>query len=186
MAIAKLNDQELAERAAETFRLFGYEGTSLNRLAEATGLEKASLYYRFPGGKDAILMAAIHSVGSWFEANIFEPLRLTGPLVERVEAVAKRLQVFYGDGTNPCVLDTLSLQGTPPDLQLALQGALFAWLRAFEAVALEAGFAADEAERRAEQAVIAIEGSLILARVTGKKELFLRVLEELPQRLMKE
>jgi TetR/AcrR family transcriptional repressor of lmrAB and yxaGH operons len=186
MAIAKLNDQELAERAAETFRLYGYEGTSLNRLAEATGLEKASLYYRFPGGKDAILLAAIHDVRTWFATSIFEPLRLPGPLVERVEAVVQHLRVYYGDGTKPCVLDTLSLQGTPPQLQLALQGALFAWLRAFAAVALEAGFAADEAERRAEQAVIAIEGSLVLARVTGKKEFFLGVLEELPQRLTKE
>ena len=43
MANAKLNDAELAGRALEAFRTYGFEGTSLNRLAEATGLEKASL-----------------------------------------------------------------------------------------------------------------------------------------------
>ena len=184
MATAKLNDVELAVCAAETFRLFGYEGTSLNRLAEATGLEKASLYYRFPGGKDAILMAAVQGVGAWFEANIFEPLRQPGPLAIRVEAMAARLREFYGDGTKPCVLDTLSLRGGTPELQLALQGALDEWLRAFAAVAVEAGFAPDEAQRRAEQAVIAVEGSLVLARVTGKSDLFLAALAELHVRLI--
>jgi TetR/AcrR family transcriptional repressor of lmrAB and yxaGH operons len=184
MATAKLNDIELADRAAETFRLYGYEGTSLNRLAEATGLEKASLYYRFPGGKDAILMAAVQGVGAWLEANVFEPLRKSGPLAHRVEALVGRLREFYGDGTKPCVLDTLSLRGGTPELQSALQGALAEWLRTFAAVAVEAGFAADEAQRRAEQAVIAIEGSLVLARVTGKSDLFLSALAELRPRLI--
>ena len=187
MATAKLNDVELADRAAETFRLYGYEGTSLNRLAEATGLEKASLYYRFPGGKDAILMAAVKGVGAWFEANVFEPLRQPGPLTDRVEAVVARLREFYGDGTKPCVLDTLSLRGGVPNLestlQPALQGALAGWLSSFAAVAIEAGFAADEAQRRAEQAVIAIEGSLVLTRVTGKSDLFLGALAEIRPRL---
>ena len=183
MATAKLNDIELAERAAETFRLYGYEGTSLNRLAEATGLEKASLYYRFPGGKDEILMAAVQGVGAWFEANVFAPLRQPGPLAHRIEAMVDRLREFYGDGTKPCVLDTLSLRGGAPELQAALQGALAEWLRAFSAVAIEAGFAAGEAQGRAEQAVIAIEGSLVLSRVTGRSDLFLGTLAELRPRL---
>ncbi len=183
MAHAKLNDQELAERAADTFRVYGYEGTNLNRLAEAMGLEKASLYYRFPGGKDAILMAAVQGVGAWFEANVFAPLRQNGPLEQRVQTVTERLREYYGDGTKPCVLDTLSLHGAAPEFQAALYGALSEWLKAFAAVAVEAGFTADEARQRAEQAVIAIEGSLVLARVTGKTELFLGVLEELRPRL---
>jgi TetR/AcrR family transcriptional regulator, lmrAB and yxaGH operons repressor len=184
LATAKLNDVELAERAAETFRLHGYEGTSLNRLAEATGLEKASLYYRFPGGKDAILMAAVNAVGAWFEANVFGPLRQPGSLAQRVEAVAARLREFYGDGIKPCMLDTLSLRGGTPELQSALQGALSRWLRTFAAVAVEAGFESEEAQRRSEQAVIAIEGSLVLARVTGKSDLFLRAVAELGPRLI--
>lgn len=179
MARARLSDEELAERALTLFRNFGYEGTSLNRLAEATGLEKASLYYRFPGGKDAILMAAVQGVIAWFEANIFEPLRQPGLLAHRVEAVVGRLREFYGDGTKPCVLDTLSLRGGTPELQSALQGALAEWLRAFAGVAVEAGFTPGEAERRAEQAVISIEGSLVLARVTGNSGFFLGSLADL-------
>jgi Bacterial regulatory proteins, tetR family len=36
---------------------YGFEGVSVKHLADATGLEKASLYYRCPGGKDEIVMA---------------------------------------------------------------------------------------------------------------------------------
>ena len=84
------------------------------------------------------------------------------------------------------MLDTLSLRGAAPELQSALQGALAEWLKAFASVATEAGFPTDEAERRAEQALIAIEGSLILTRVTGKSDLFLSVLAELRPRLIGE
>jgi AcrR family transcriptional regulator len=184
LAIVKVTDADLAGRAGDTFRAYGYEGASLNRLAEAMGLEKASLYYRFPGGKDAILMAAVERVGAWFEANVFEPLRQPSPLADRVEAAVTRLREFYADGTKPCVLDTLSLRGGTPELQSALQTALAEWLKAFAAVAVEAGFPYQEAQQRAEQAVIAIEGSLVLARVTGKSEVFLSATAELRSRLL--
>jgi AcrR family transcriptional regulator len=186
VALAKFDDAELARRAAETFRIFGYEGTSLNRLAKATGLEKASLYYRFPGGKDAILMAAVNGVGSWLQANIFEPLARPGALADRIEVVVERLRAFYGNGTKPCVLDTLSLKGGTPELETALRGAVDGWLNAFAEVAREAGYSPEEAQRRAEQAIIAIEGSLVLARVTGYRDVFERGLGELRSLLIGE
>lgn len=185
MANPKLNDTELAERAAETFRAYGFEGTSLNRLAEAAGLEKASLYYRYPGGKDEIAVAAAGHVAKWFEQNVFQPLRSAGSPAWRVRVVAKRLHEFYGDGTKPCMLDTLSLRGGTPELQAALRGALRAWLSCFTAIAEECGMRRELAGRRAEQAVINIEGALILARVLGNNKPFLRALAGLAELLTK-
>ncbi|HET6205729.1 MAG TPA: TetR/AcrR family transcriptional regulator [Terracidiphilus sp.] len=180
MAFSKVNDEELAGRALEVFRNFGYEGTSLNRLAEATGLEKASFYYRFPGGKRDIVLAVAAHVNRWFRENVLEPLAGTGTPRERVQFVARRLRTFYGDGSQPCVLDTLSLTGGPPELQAALDGALHAWLSAFTSVARESGLTRTAAERRAQRALVNIEGSLVLARVLKKPGLFLRELAGLP------
>ena len=179
MANAKLNDAELAGRALEAFRTHGFEGTSLNRLAEATGLEKASLYYRFPGGKDEIAMAAAAHVAAWFERNIFIPLKAGGSPERRIRSVVHNLREFYGDGTKPCVLDTLSLRGGSSHLSNALRSALEQWLSAFAAVAVECGLRPDKAKLRAEQAIGNIEGSLVLARVLGDSKLFLRSLAEL-------
>lgn len=180
MAFSKVDDEELVGKALEVFRNYGYEGTSLNRLAEATGLEKASFYYRFPGGKRDIVLAVAAHVDRWFRENVLEPLAGSGTPSERVKLVAHRLRTFYGDGSQPCVLDTLSLTGGPVELQAALTGALRAWLSAFTAVARESGIARTAAERRAQQALINIEGSLVLARVLKKPGLFLRELARLP------
>ena len=61
------------------FRTYRFEGVSLKRLADATGLEKASLYYRYPGGKDAIAMAIARELMRWLQANVFDPLVGSGP-----------------------------------------------------------------------------------------------------------
>ena len=180
MAFFKVNDEELAEEALEVFRTYGYEGTSLNRLAEATGLEKASFYYRFPGGKRDIVLAVAAHVDRWFRENVLGPLAGNGTPSERVRFVVRRLRAFYGDGNRPCVLDTLSLTGGPAELQAALAGALQAWLSAFTSIARESGLTRTAAERRAQQALVNIEGSLVLARVLKKPDLFLRELAGLP------
>jgi TetR/AcrR family transcriptional repressor of lmrAB and yxaGH operons len=183
MARRRVNDVQLAERALELFRQQGYEGTSLNDLAEVSGLEKASLYYRFPGGKKDIAMAAAAHVGSWFQDNIFDPLKQPGPPSDRIKSVARKLRTFYGDGAKPCVLDSLSLRGGPPELAAALSSAYKAWLEAFATVARESGLTRRLAEDRARQALIQIEGSLVLSRVTANGKVFLDTLSSLPDML---
>jgi TetR/AcrR family transcriptional regulator, lmrAB and yxaGH operons repressor len=183
MAHSRVNDTELAQQALELFRQQGYEGTSLNDLAAASGLEKASLYYRFPGGKKDMALAAAAYVGHWFESNIFAPLNAPTPPAHRVKSVARSLRTFYGDGTKPCVLDSLSLRGGPPELAAALSTASKRWLDAFAAIAREGGLSRRLAEDRALLALIQIEGSLVLSRVTGNHSVFLDTLSGLPDLL---
>jgi TetR/AcrR family transcriptional regulator, lmrAB and yxaGH operons repressor len=185
MAHSRINDAALAEKALELFRQQGYEGTSLNDLAAASGLEKASLYYRFPGGKKDLALAAAAHVGHWFEENVFEPLKKSRSPSERVKNVARKLRAFYGDGDKPCVLDSLSLRGGPPELAAALVSASKAWLDSFAAIARESGMTRRLAEERAHQALIQIEGSLVLSRVTRNRKIFLDALASLPDLLTK-
>ena len=180
MAFSRLNDEELADRALDVFRNYGYEGASLSLLAESAGLEKASFYYRYPGGKKDIALAVAARANTWFAENVVEPLKGAGSPQLRVNRVAQRLRKFYGDGSRPCVLDTLSLRGGPPELQAALAGALQAWVAAFTSIALESGFSRTQAAHLAQQAIINIEGSLVLSRVSGNPGIFLRTLAGLP------
>jgi len=57
--MAKITDAQLTDALTDVFRTYGYEGATLSRISEATGLQRASLYHRFPGGKEA--MARFHS-----------------------------------------------------------------------------------------------------------------------------
>ena len=58
-----------------------------------------------------------------------------------------------------------------------------AWLNAFTGVAKESGLSSAMARTRAEEAVVRIEGSLVVARVLGDSSAFERVLRMLPELL---
>jgi len=183
MAHRIVSDEVFLAMALDLFRTYGFEGVNLRRLADATGLEKASLYYRFPGGKDAIAMAIAEDVVTWFQANVFDPLLGSGPARKRVFYVAEKLRKFYADGSKACLMDVLSIRGVSEELQLALKTAMQAWVNAFAKVAKESGHGSAAARSRAEDAILRVEGSLILARVLGDTACFERVLKELPDLL---
>jgi AcrR family transcriptional regulator len=183
MAHRIVSDQVFLATALDLFSAYGFAGVSLKRLADATGLEKASLYYRYPGGKDEIALAIASDVVSWFQANVFEPLAGTGTTRKRVSFVADRLRQFYAGGAKACLLDVFSITGGPPELHAALKSAMQAWIDAFTQVARESGLTPTAARFRAEEAILRIEGSLILARVLGDTTAFERVLKLLPDLL---
>ena len=102
MAHRIISDDAFLATSLDLFRTYGFEGVSIKRLADATGLEKASLYYRFPGGKDEIAMAVANDVVRWFQENVFTPLQGPGPVRKRVTFAAERLREFYVGGTKAC------------------------------------------------------------------------------------
>jgi AcrR family transcriptional regulator len=183
MAHRIVSDEVFLATALDLFRTYGFEGVSLKRLADATGLEKASLYYRYPGGKDEIAMAIAQDVVNCFQANVFAPLSGRGPARKRVCFVAERLREFYAGGSKTCLMDVLSLPGGSDELRGALRGAMQAWVSAFAQVAKESGLGGAAARSRAEEAIIRIEGSLVLARVLGDTTGFERALRLLPDLL---
>ena len=161
MAYRTVTDDDLLDRALDLFRTYGFEGVSLSQLSEAIGLEKASLYHRYPRGKDEIVLA----------------------VVARVAIVAEQLRVFYSDGTKPCITDVLSISGGSDELRTTLRIALQAWLKAFAEIAKESGLSASLSRLRAEEAIVRIEGSLVVARVLGDSQPFQRVIKFLPDML---
>jgi len=185
MAHRIVNDDELIAASLDLFRTYGFDGVSLKQLSEATGLEKASLYYRYPGGKEEIVMAAAQDVANWFQKNIFETLKGSSSTQKRVEAVSNRLRELYSGGSKSCVTDVLSLPGGPNKLRAALKSVMEMWIDAFSQIARESGLPPSLARSRAEDTVVRIEGSLILARVLGDTSAFERTLKLLPELLTK-
>ena len=183
MAHRIISDDAFLATSLELFRTYGFEGVSIKRLADATGLEKASLYYRYPGGKDEIAMAVASDVVRWFQENIFEPLQRTGPVRKRVAFAAERLREFYLGGTKTCLMDVLSLPGGSEALHQALEGAMQAWITAFAQIAKESGMPPAAARSRAEEAILRVEGSLVLSRVLADTSTFERTIKQLPDLL---
>ena len=182
MRPAKIKEEKLVEQLMEIFRRKGYEGTSYADLMKATGLVKASLYHRFPGGKEEMVNALLEEVDRQFAKHVLAPAYEEGDPAGRGRLIARRLRKFYGDGKRSCLLDVLSLAENRLTLNHARKSMEF-WLESLARIGKDAGLQPKMARKRAEEAVASVEGGLVLARVLGNQRPFLRVLASLPQSL---
>jgi len=180
MPLNKVSDQHLYKQLLEVFRIHGYEGASLSRISEATGLKRASLYHRFPGGKEEMAQAILEHIDELFADKILAPLNMPGDPKTRIRKMAKQLDGFYKGGHGSCLLETLSLGDSNTVLLSGIHASIKAWTEAMASVARDAGLPATKARRRAEDALVQIQGSVIVTRITGDPTPFTRTLKALP------
>ncbi len=183
MPATKVQEQQVLEGLTEVFQVYGYAGASLSRLTEATGLQRASLYHRFPGGKEEMANVVLERAFAWVQQYALDPLAGSEAPAERVRSMTSRLEEFYHQGRRSCLLDTLSLGAPDGFFSEPIRGAMQSWIKAMAEVAEESGLGPDEALRRAEEAMVSIEGGLVVARATEDPDAFHRALASLPGRL---
>lgn len=179
-----ISGPELATRLAGVFRQQGYQGASLAELAEASGLAKAALYHRFPDGKEGMAAVALKAVGSRMHNQVLQTLTREGSAASRLEAMCESLLAFYDGGRTSCVMDVFSISGTPDSIRDQVQRGAEDWITAIARVLIADGFAETEARSRALDAVIRIEGALIVARAMNDPKLFERAVKALPASLL--
>jgi TetR/AcrR family transcriptional regulator, lmrAB and yxaGH operons repressor len=168
-----VEDEVLMTRLSCVFRDVGYEGASLALLSESTGLKKASLYHRFPNGKQQMAEEVLASALNWFEANILSVLRADSSPAERIATVARHLDGFYAGGQQACLLNMLaSPRAEPGPFSEGIKGAFEALISAFAVVARDAGQDAKAAKLRAERTVMLLQGSLVMSRGLGSSKPF--------------
>jgi len=159
-------------------------GASITRIATATGLQKSSLYHRFPGGKQQMADEVARAVGERFAAHVLAPAAADAPLSERIAAIAANLDRFYDGGRRSCILDVLTIGDAGVSTAVTIAGVTHAWLSLFADLALEAGARPAAARAAAEESVAAIEGALVLSRATRDAAPFRRALDGLERRLL--
>jgi len=175
--------EEVIIELLKVFRQYGYEGATLARLSQATGLGKASLYHHFPKGKEEMAQAVLNYVNNWMETNIFATLRSHSQPIERIRAMTQKVNELYNCGEHACLLAVLSLESKL--FAEEIQKALTCWISSLARVLIDAGFEEKLAHQKAEDAILQIQGSLVLARGLGNTTPFQRVLQRLPEELLK-
>ena len=177
----KISESKLIRALADVFRAHGYEGASMALISRATGLQKSSLYHRFPNGKQQMAAAVAEAIAHRIEHEALTPLRGQGRPKARVKAAANQLDAFYHGGQKPCATDTLSIADEQGEETLdALRHSFNALRDGFKAVAIEAGLKPKTANQRATRAIVLIQGSLVVSRLTQDNTEFKRVMTELP------
>jgi TetR/AcrR family transcriptional regulator, lmrAB and yxaGH operons repressor len=179
-----VSDSDLIARLTAVFRRGGFDAANLVDIATATGLQRSSLYHRFPGGKQQMAAEVAGAAGAQFATDLLAPLASDAPLRDRVVAVGANLARFYEKGHAPCLLDVLSVGDPGNEASACLRHAALAWLDAFAMIARSAGAGRAAAMQRAQDAIAAIEGGLVLTRVTGDNAAFLRAIKRLPDILL--
>jgi AcrR family transcriptional regulator len=116
---AAYDPETLLEVAARVFTDRGYDGTSMEHLAEAAGITKSSIYHHVPG-KEALLRAALDRALDALFAVCDEPHSTTGAAIERLEHVIRR-SVEILDEELPYVTLLLRVRGNTGTEQDALE-----------------------------------------------------------------
>lgn len=180
-----IDDEKLLARLAEVFRDVGYNAASLSVLSKATGLQKASLYHRFPSGKQQMAEEVLGAALARFSEMVLAPLAGDGTPAARLARAATSLEKYYACGKKSCLLNLFAW----PNIDHApfapvIKSAFESLIDAFAALSREAGIPARQARRRATRAAMLLQGSLVLSRGLGKSEPFKSFLARLPEDLL--
>ncbi len=169
---------------AEVFRAHGYEGATLALISDATGLGKGSLYNFFPGGKEQMADEVLASIDRWFADNIYAPLRTASDPVKGIADMYAAADDYFRSGQRVCLVGVVAL-GASRDLFGEKVKVYFAgWVDALAAALRRLGDDKSAARRKAEHAVLEIQGALVLARAFDDLKVFSRALKESERRLL--
>lgn len=165
------------------FREHGYDGTSMSDISTATGLGKSSIYHHFPGGKQEMAAAVLGHLSSTLDP-VLGALGDRRPTQAKLDGLLTALDGIYEGGRAACLLERLTASVDRTRLARPLAASFRALLGAFESLCQEAEIDRAEVRRRAEDAVVRIEGSLIVAAGTGDPQVFRRALESIRATLL--
>jgi TetR/AcrR family transcriptional repressor of lmrAB and yxaGH operons len=169
---------------AEVFRAHGYEGATLTLISEATGLGKGSLYHFFPGGKQQMAAEVLAEIDGWFEANVFAPLRESREPRRAVIAMIDNVDAYFHSGRRICLVGLIALGSSRDMFVDQVKGCFVDWKEALAGTLRRTGLSASVAKLRAEEALVAIQGALILARAEDDPGVFRRAIANLKTRLL--
>ena len=152
----------------------GYHATGLAEIVAASGAPRGSLYFYFPGGKEALACAALAASGADWRLRIDAILDGAPDLGAAVTRVCNALAaVLEASGfEHGCPLATVALEAaSTSDAVRATVAAHYAgWIDSLGARLATLGIDAEVARRLARVSLATIEGALILAKVARSRQ----------------
>ena len=172
----KISRDELLLRCANTFKRYGYHGTSMDMLASACELTKASFYHHYPN-KEALardVLQRTHAiVNDTLFAIAYDSSQTPAERLARMNAKARKL--FMEDSIG-CLMGVITVDASyaVPELMPPIRQFIDDWVAAL-AHLLGARLPENDARQLAQQTVADFEGAILLSRIYGNGECFERV-----------
>lgn len=168
----------------EIFREYGYSGTSLSEITKRTGLGKSSLYHFFPNGKTEMAEAVLNDIDTWFQQNVFIPLRQPNDTDKSINAMFKAVDQYFQSGNRICLVGAFALDKTRDQFLQKVSTYFKEWIDALALALKRLGYSRSQAKAFAEEAVVGIQGALVLSRSQNDPHAFNRTLNRLRKRLV--
>lgn len=168
---------------AEVFRTYGFEGASLARITEGTGLGKGSIYNFFPGGKEEMAEAVLANIDGWFRDQVFQPLRERADAGQGVADMLTAVGRYFLSGRKVCLVGVFALGHERDRFAVKVRAYFAEWVDALVSALERGGRTPAAARELAEDVVGGIQGALVLARAADDPALFMRALERMQARL---
>jgi TetR/AcrR family transcriptional repressor of lmrAB and yxaGH operons len=183
-AMAKPARTDLLPLLAEVFRAHGYEGATLALISEATGLGKGSLYHFFPGGKAQMASEVLAEIDNWFERNIFAPLRSSDDPSHAIAAMIGAVDGYFHSGHRVCLVGVIALGASRDMFAVEVREYFSRWNDALARLLARSGLSARTARRRSTDALLSIQGALVLARALDDSKVFGQAMVDVTARLL--
>lgn len=175
--------KRMVRTMSRLLRRQGYSATGLNQVVAESGAPKGSIYFHFPGGKEALASESIASSGG----AIRRLIETTVASASDPATIVRRLAIGLGGAlavsgyTEGCPIATVALEAsaTSDPICRSSAEAFKSWEDAIAARFVEFGWARDEAAAAATLILSALEGALILSRAYRSTEPLTAVAEGL-------
>jgi TetR/AcrR family transcriptional repressor of lmrAB and yxaGH operons len=177
----KVTAENVDQTLFNIFSELGYDGASMEVLANATGLKKASLYHRFPNGKKEMALHVLNNSEHFLEENV---VKIAADHAikpeERLKKVIGVIDQVYNGGASNCLLRTLSVGTDSAYFKDAVNKCFDQMTNGFESIALDLGVDPATAKTKARDINLLIQGSLVMAGATDDKSYFKNTLTKIP------
>ena len=177
------NRDQLISELGEIFREHGFAGTSLSEITARTGLGKGSLYHFFPNGKTEMAEAVLHNIDTWFQQNVFIPLRESEDALNGIDDMFDAVNAYFDSGNRICLVGAFALDNTRDQFLQEIGEYFKDWITALADVLKRSGCSSAAAKSLAEDIVLGIQGALVLARSQEDSRIFTRTLKRLQRRV---
>ncbi|MFE5911629.1 TetR/AcrR family transcriptional regulator [Streptomyces wedmorensis] len=160
--------------ASRLIRRQGYTGTGVKQIAMEADATLGSVYHFFPGGKEALAVAALEHGREQFAGLLRAALDGEDDPAAAVDACACLLarELRASDWTDGCPVTAAALETLGPGnpIQRACADALYSWRNLIADKLLDCGLPDAEARDLAATVVHTLEGAQATAQVTRSEE----------------
>jgi TetR/AcrR family transcriptional regulator, lmrAB and yxaGH operons repressor len=174
---------EVLDRIMESFRKDGYDGSSLETISRRVGLGKSSLYHHFPGGKEEMALAVLTHLAAGLRET-FDAVRAESHAKKRLDRFLDAVDALYEGGRKACLLARLVASVDRARFGEPLKTIFGGLMSEVTDIVRSAGLPARTARHRAEQAIVRIEGALVVSAAMDDPAVFARTLDELRTTLL--